>query len=53
MKDDRKYLLHILECVTRIEENVRDGPAAFDASHNRARWGDLLQLAGGADVGVC
>jgi uncharacterized protein with HEPN domain len=33
VKDDRKYLLYILECVARIEEDVRDGSAAFDASH--------------------
>ena len=33
VKDDRKYLLYILECVARIEEDVRDGPAAFDSSH--------------------
>lgn len=33
VKDDRKYLLHILECVARIEEDVRDGSGAFDASH--------------------
>ena len=32
-KDDRKYLLYILECVARIEEDVRGGAAAFDASH--------------------
>ena len=32
-KDDRKYLLYILECVAPIEEDVRDGPAAFDSSH--------------------
>lgn len=30
-KDDRKYLLYILEGVARIEEDVRDGSAAFDA----------------------
>jgi len=32
-KDYRKYLLYILECVARIEEDVRGGAAAFDASH--------------------
>ena len=33
MKDDRKYLLHILECIGRIEEDVSAGRAAFDAAH--------------------
>ena len=33
MKDDRKYLLHILECIQRIEEDVSGGRSAFDASH--------------------
>jgi uncharacterized protein with HEPN domain len=33
VKDDQKYLLYILECIARIEEDVRDGPAAFDSSH--------------------
>ena len=33
VKDDRTYLLHILECIGRIEEAVRDGRAVFDASH--------------------
>jgi len=32
-KNDRKYLLHILECVARIEEDVHGGRAAFDSSH--------------------
>lgn len=33
MKDDRTYLLHIQECIVRIEEDVRDGHSAFEASH--------------------
>ncbi|MBZ5676042.1 MAG: DUF86 domain-containing protein [Acidobacteriia bacterium] len=33
MKDDRKYLLHILECIQRIEEDVSGGRSAFDSSH--------------------
>jgi uncharacterized protein with HEPN domain len=33
VKDDRTYLLHIQECIGRIEEDVRDGRAAFEASH--------------------
>ncbi len=33
MKDDRKYLLHILECIRRIEEDVAGGRAEFEASH--------------------
>jgi len=33
VKDDRKYLLHILECIQRIEEDVSGGRSAFDASH--------------------
>lgn len=33
MKDDRTYLLHIQECITRIEEDVCEGRAAFEASH--------------------
>jgi uncharacterized protein with HEPN domain len=33
MKDDRVYLLHILECVRRIEEDTADGEDAFMASH--------------------
>jgi len=33
VKDDRTYLLHIQECIVRIEEDVRDGRAAFESSH--------------------
>jgi uncharacterized protein with HEPN domain len=33
VKEDRTYLLHIQECIVRIEEDVRDGRAAFEASH--------------------
>ncbi|MBM4042680.1 MAG: DUF86 domain-containing protein [Planctomycetes bacterium] len=33
MKDDRVYLDHILECIRRIEEDVRPGRDAFMASH--------------------
>ncbi len=33
MKDDRKYLLHIAECIQRVEEDVAGGRAAFDKSH--------------------
>jgi len=33
VKDERKYLLHILECIQRIKENVAGGRSAFDASH--------------------
>lgn len=33
MKDERKYLIHILECIQRIEENVAGGQSAFEASH--------------------
>ncbi len=33
MKDDRKYLLHILECIRRIEDDVACGQAEFDVSH--------------------
>jgi len=33
VKDDRKYLLHIIECIQRIEEDVSGGRSAFDASH--------------------
>ncbi len=33
MKDDRTYLLHIQECILRIEEDVRDGRTAFELSH--------------------
>ena len=33
MKADRTYLLHIQACIGRIEEDVRDGRSAFEASH--------------------
>jgi len=33
MKDDHVYLLHILECIRRIEEDTADGKDAFLASH--------------------
>jgi len=33
VKDDRKYLLHILESIRRIEEDAAGGRAAFDRSH--------------------
>jgi uncharacterized protein with HEPN domain len=33
VKDDRKYLLHILESIRRIEEDVSSGRSAFDSSH--------------------
>ena len=33
MKDDRVYLLHILECVRRIEEDTAEGHDRFMASH--------------------
>lgn len=33
MKDDLIYLLHIQECIVRIEEDVRDGRATFESSH--------------------
>lgn len=32
MKDDRLYLIHIAECIGRIEEYVRGGRDAFMAS---------------------
>jgi len=32
MKDDRLYLIHIGECITRIEEYVKEGREAFLAS---------------------
>ena len=31
MKDDRLYLAHIAECVTRVQRYTADGRAAFDA----------------------
>lgn len=33
MKDDRAYLLHILECIRRIEDDVKDGRNAYESSH--------------------
>jgi uncharacterized protein with HEPN domain len=33
VNEDRGYLLHILECIRRIEESTKDGRAAFDGSH--------------------
>ena len=33
MKDDRKYLRHIVDCIQRIEEDVSGGRGAFDTSH--------------------
>lgn len=33
MKDDRRYLLHILECISRIEEDISGGKTAFESSH--------------------
>jgi uncharacterized protein with HEPN domain len=33
MKDDRVYLLHILECIRRVEEDTAGGKDAFLASH--------------------
>jgi len=33
MKDDSVYLRHIMECIRRIEENVKDGREQFMASH--------------------
>jgi uncharacterized protein with HEPN domain len=33
LKDDSAYLLHILECIRRIEENASNGAEAFRASH--------------------
>jgi uncharacterized protein with HEPN domain len=29
MKDDRLYLIHIIECIARIESYTRDGKQAF------------------------
>ena len=29
MKDDRLYLIHILECLTRIEQYTAEGKDAF------------------------
>ena len=33
MKDDRVYLLHIVECIRRIEEVAASGQKAFESSH--------------------
>jgi len=33
MKDDRAYLQHILECIRKIEEDVKGGRNAFFSSH--------------------
>ena len=33
MKDDRAYLLHIAECIRRIEENTSGGRDEFLTSH--------------------
>ncbi len=33
MKDDSFYLHHIIECIRRIEENVKKGRERFMASH--------------------
>ncbi len=33
MKDDLKYVLHILECIRHINEDVAGGKGTFDASH--------------------
>lgn len=32
MKDDRLYLIHILECISRIEEYTADGRDVFMTS---------------------
>jgi uncharacterized protein with HEPN domain len=33
VKDDLKYLLHIRECIGRVEEDIAGGRDAFMASH--------------------
>ncbi|MDI9431321.1 MAG: DUF86 domain-containing protein [Planctomycetota bacterium] len=33
MKDDRVYLRHILDCISRIEEDTRGGKERFLSSH--------------------
>ena len=33
MKDDSVYLYHIIECLRRIEENVKEGRERFIDSH--------------------
>lgn len=37
MKDDRVYLMHIQECIRRIEEDTADGKVAFPSSHARRK----------------
>jgi uncharacterized protein with HEPN domain len=32
VKGDREYLLYVLECIGKIEDDVRGGRATFDAS---------------------
>ncbi|MGH2714334.1 MAG: HepT-like ribonuclease domain-containing protein [Thermoleophilaceae bacterium] len=32
MRDDRLYLIHIKECIDRIQQYVEDGPEAFAGS---------------------
>lgn len=32
MKDDRLYLIHIQECIVKIDEYIRDGKSAFMSS---------------------
>lgn len=52
MKNDRAYLLHIQECIGRIEEDVRDGRTAFESSHmiqdavTRRHLDELVALVG-------
>lgn len=33
MKDDHVYLRHILDCISRIEEDTRGGKERFLSSH--------------------
>ncbi|MEP7353822.1 MAG: DUF86 domain-containing protein [Acidobacteriota bacterium] len=33
MRDDKKYLFHIDQCIARIEEDVAGGHQAFQSSH--------------------
>jgi uncharacterized protein with HEPN domain len=33
MKDDSVYLHHIIDCIRRIEENIKDGRERFMVSH--------------------
>ena len=37
MKDDRLYLIHIWECIQRIESYSIEGKSAFLDIHNDAR----------------